>query len=323
MSNDRGWEGMILPGIPELIVGWRPKPARIDAAAVELSRDVAGELADKCRQTLVRLENLTPRFYGGSPQIEPGEEYLEVPVGNLPRCQSAAGEPDDDLAGMSDLQRLIATIGLPSVSRNELRDGSYLFYAVICAEKGTGHRIGFVRQINPYRVAKTGKLMTLLGQEGLQRLEEPLFVFDEGFDLVLTPERVAVLRLEAFNRMFADLNTLAASAPANAKLVADAVSQMTPEAVQALSDAASERPSLARRLQQLTRADAVPGLTPGKLTRAMSKHQLNPADIVVNGEISFGPDKADVFLDLIEQLYYQTDFTREHRRADRYSPLRR
>ena len=28
-----------------------------------------------------------------------------------------------------------------------------------------------------------------------------------------------------------------------------------------------------------------------------------------------------MFLDLIEQLYYETDFTREHRRSDRYSPL--
>jgi hypothetical protein len=55
----------------------------------------------------------------------------------------------------------------------------------------------------------------------------------------------------------------------------------------------------------------------------MAKHGLNPADLVSNGEIAFEQDRAAVFLDLIEQLYYETDFTREHRRSDRYSPIRR
>ena len=32
-------------------------------------------------------------------------------------------------------------------------------------------------------------------------------------------------------------------------------------------------------------------------------------------------DLAYLYLDLIEQLYYETDFTGEHRRSDRYSPL--
>jgi hypothetical protein len=35
----------------------------------------------------------------------------------------------------------------------------------------------------------------------------------------------------------------------------------------------------------------------------------------------FAEDSAGQFLDLLEQLYYETDFTGEHRRSDRYSPL--
>ena len=55
----------------------------------------------------------------------------------------------------------------------------------------------------------------------------------------------------------------------------------------------------------------------------MIKHNLDPADIISRSEIAFTEDKAAVFLDLIEQLYYETDFTAEHRRSDRYSPLSR
>lgn len=60
-------------------------------------------------------------------------------------------DADDQAAGLSDLERLVAATGLPSISRNELREGSYLFYAVICTEQGSGYRIGFVRQSDPHR----------------------------------------------------------------------------------------------------------------------------------------------------------------------------
>jgi hypothetical protein len=58
------------------------------------------------------------------------------------------------------------------------------------------------------------------------------------------------------------------------------------------------------------------------LSRAMLKHDLDPAQLVVGNEIAFPQEQAIVFLDLIEQLYYETDFTGEHRRSDRYSPLK-
>ena len=61
---------------------------------------------------------------------------------------------------------------------------------------------------------------------------------------------------------------------------------------------------------------------PGDISAAMIKHSLDPAEIISQGEIAFAEDHAAVFLDLIEQLYYEADFTGEHRRSDRYSPLR-
>ena len=43
---------------------------------------------------------------------------------------------------------------------------------------------------------------------------------------------------------------------------------------------------------------------------------------MTSGEIAFPQERATMFLDLIEQIYYETDFTGEHRRSDRYSPLK-
>jgi hypothetical protein len=55
----------------------------------------------------------------------------------------------------------------------------------------------------------------------------------------------------------------------------------------------------------------------------MTKHGLDPAEIIADSEVVFTEDKAVIFLDLVEQLYYETDFTGEHRRSDRYSLIRR
>jgi hypothetical protein len=326
MSDDhKDWSSVVLEPGAELIIGWRPRPSRLEAAAIELSAEVAAELRSMCADTLGRLAGLVPRPYGASPYIEPEEEYLAVPVAELPRAgtQQADLSDDDEAAGLSDLQRLVATAGLPPVSRAELREGRYLFYAVICTVRGGRQRIGFVRQSDPHRVAKAGGIMALFGQEGLQHLEDPVFAFEAGFDLVVAPDEVAVLRLEVFNRMFADLHTLASAAPANAKLIAEVMPRMTPDAVKALAEAAAARPSLARRLQRLARPGVVPAVTPGDLSAAMTKHGLDPAEVITRDKITFGRDSAAVFLDLIEQLYYETDFTNEHRRSDRYSPIRR
>jgi hypothetical protein len=325
MADDgKDWSAVVLEPGAELIIGWRSHRTRLDAAAIELSRDVATEIRSMCTAALEHLTGLSRRPYGGSPYIEPGEEYLAVPGADLHRPGGGPGADvdDDETAGFSDLQRLVATAGLPPVSANDLREGHYLFYAPICIDEATGDRVAFARQTDPHRVAKAGGFMALLGQEGLQRLEDPVFVFEAGFDLVVASDEVAVLRLEAFNRMFADLNTLASAAPANARLIAAAVKRMPPATVRALATAAAARPSLARRLQRLARPGAVPSVTPRDIARAMAKHGLDAEDLISGDKIEFGEDNAPVFLDLIEQLYYETDFTGEHRRSDRYSPLK-
>ena len=322
-ESSTDWQRLSLVPGAELIVGWRPRRSRLDAAAIELSRDVASEMQSMCRGTLDHLADLIRRPYGGSPYIEPGEEYLAIPVTELASTPVRARTIEDDEAtGLSDLQRLVTTPGLAPLSRTDLQDGRYLFYAVICTEQDTGQRIGFARQTDPHRVARAGGLTALFGQEGLRRLEDPVFVFEAGFDLVISPDEVAVLRLEAFNRMFADLNTLALAAPANAGKVAGLVGQVAPAAIEALARAAEARPSVARRLQRLAQVGTVPSVTSRDLSQAMVKHGLDPAQLVADDEITFPEEQAAVFLDLIEQLYYETDFTGEHRRSDRYSPLK-
>ena len=272
-DGDTDWPTLRLAPGAELIVGWRPRRSRLDAAAIELSQDVASEMQSLCRAELDHLPGLIRRPYGGSPYIEPGEEYLAVPISELASTAPVQAVDADEAADLSDLQRLVITPALPPCRQPTCAR------AITCSTPLSAPRRArpadrLRTATDPHRVAKAGGLMTAFGQEGLRRFEDPVFVFEAGFDLIISPDEIAVLRLEAFNRMFADLNTLAMVAPANAKKIADMVGQVAPGAVEALAPAAAARPSVARRLQRLATTGAVPSVTPGDLPRPCSSTTL-------------------------------------------------
>ena len=127
-GSDTDWSVLTLAPGAELIVGWRPSRSRLDANAIELSQDVAGEMQAMCRDELDHLASLIRRPYGGSPHIETGEEYLAVPITELASTARPVHRVDaEEAADLSDLQRLVTTPGLPPLSPTDLRDGRYLF----------------------------------------------------------------------------------------------------------------------------------------------------------------------------------------------------
>jgi hypothetical protein len=275
--------------------------------------------------------------------LEIGEQYAVVATADLPTRRDASvasdsvdrasksveqdgdlpngGENEADGRELSEIEALVARAGLEELSIEELRLGHYLFYAVIGREIGTSARIGFIRQVDPHRVERQGFLKTIAGQHGLQKLEEPIFVFEDGFDVVVAPSEIAILRLEPFNRIFADLAPIIAAAESNAEALAAVLPKMVPSATSALARVAASRPSLARRLQRLARPGAMPTVTPTQLTTAMKKHGLDPNLLVKRSRIDFADDGVVVFLDMMDELYYETDFTHQHRRADRFSSI--
>ena len=277
------------------------------------------------------------RPYSEALALEVGEEYAAISTGALPSGTALPATPspgdqggpsadgsETDTQGrvLSEMEVLVSTAGLDALSIEDLRLGRYLFYVVIGREAGTRSRIGFVRQVDPHRVERQGFLKTIAGQQGLQKLDDPIFVFEEGFDVIVSPSEIAILRLEPFNRVFADLAPIIAAAEPNAKALSKLLTTMEPSATDALARVAASRPSLARRLQRLARPGAMPVVSPTQLRTAMKKHGLDPKLLVKGSRIDFADDGAVVFLDMMEQLYYETDFTHEHRRADRFSSIR-
>jgi hypothetical protein len=278
-----------------------------------------------CGETLGRIGHGQRRDYSGVPALDE-QEYLAI---DLPAegaesedaLSDAGAVLGEDAATASQLIQLVRSAfeNDAHLSREELQRGRWLFYAVV-VELADGQSVAFVRQYNPQRGIRAGRLLTAY-HDTLARFSDPVFNFDLDFDLVIAPDEIAVLSTTAFDRLFADLDLAAAQVPERVtELNAALAVNLSAAAATFLETTVQSRAALTRRLRRIAGAGHLGSVTYDAMADALDTHAL-PRD-------RFGPgpdlnlqnvDDVLVFLDMLEELYYETDFSAEHRRADRYS----
>jgi hypothetical protein len=310
-----------------LLLGWRSGRRGIQARPVSLANNVAEEMAAACRDTLGTIAHCQRRAYSGVPGLDM-DEYLAIDLpaegaDNADALSDAGAVLGEDAAAASQLIQLVraAFENDDYLSRDELGRGRWLFYAVV-VEAANDESVAFVRQYNPQRGIRAGRLLTAY-HDTLARFDDPVFNFDLAFDLVIATDEIAVLSTTAFDRLFADLDLAAAQVPERVTELNAALGvNLSAPAVSFLETTVQSRAALTQRLRRIAGAEHLASVTYGAMADALEKHAL-PRD-------RFGPgpdlnlqdaDDVVVFLDMLEELYYETDFSAEHRRADRYSRL--
>jgi hypothetical protein len=295
------------------------------ARPVNLAENVAQEMVAAARETLQRLGNSERRTYSGVPALDQ-QQYLAIDLsaegdnGNaLAEAGAALGE---DAAAASQLIELVrgAFENDNFLSRDELQRGRWLFYAVVVELLEANGPIAFVRQYNPQRGIRAGRLLTAYSNT-LSRFDDPVFNFDLDFDLVIAPDEIAALSTTAFDRLFADVDLAAVQVPDQVNHLNAALGvNLSASATGMLTTSVQSRASLVRRLRRIAQLGHLGAVTYGAMGDALDKHAL-PRDLFGPGpDLNLAsPEDVHVFLDMLEQLYYEADFTAEHRRADRYS----
>ena len=137
----------------------------------------------------------------------------------------------------------------------------------------------------------------------------------------MAPDELAILKLTTFERVFSDVQAAMANVPANASSINSALGiKLDQDALSKLETACQERTTLARRLRRIASSTHLRRVTADSLREKLEAHGLPRDQLGDGGEIEL-TDEEDVrvLLDILEQLYYEADFTGEHRRADRYS----
>lgn len=276
------------------------------------------DLQSVAAAALQRLVASQPVAYGHDVLPETSEEYLRRSVTELRRSAGTDGQD----AEAADLVRVVAACDdLEVVSANNLAGGEFAFYA-LCYSQPNGEVVGFIRAVNPAKVMKKAAFVGRFTGT-LRRVQKPDLVLDAEVDLVLTHGELAILRRSAYDRLFADLDELAAAVPANvATLVTAMPSLLLAEAsVEVLRGLGTQLSSVARRLERLPATDGLNSLTPENLRAVLRRHGEDP-DLWFNDEnqVLLDRDRAKEFLDVVEGRWWTADFQQERRRADRFRP---
>jgi hypothetical protein len=326
MREPAEWPQLDLGEGVRLLLGWRSGRRGMEARPVNLATSVGEEMIAAARETLERIGGSERRIYSGVPGLDL-QQYLALPLTeeqaqNEEALSEAGAALGEDAAAASQLIQLVrnAFENDDFLSKDELRRGRWLFYAVVVELVDEERPIGFVRQYNPQRGIRAGRLLTAYS-DTLTRFTDPVFNFDLDFDLVIAPDEIAALSTTAFDRLFADLSLAAVQVPDQVTQLNAALGvNLSAGGAQFLGETVQSRAALVQRLRRVAQAGHLGAVTYTTMGDALDKHAL-PRD-------RFGPgpdldlqtaDDVHVFLDMLEELYFETDFTVEHRRADRYS----
>ena len=346
MRDGDAWMAVSTEQAPRLVLGWRPRPRRLMGARVEVHDDAADGLREVVAGALAQLASLSPVKFGPTVLAEPGEEYLRLPIGELPprapnrrpplrapapqqgapstdvNRQDPAAPPHEEASELADLLRLVgAPDELETISAGQLQDGDFAFYG-ICFPQHDGELVTAIRGMSPTRTLRRGAFFGRFAGS-LRRAERPDLLLEGAVDLVITGDEVAILNRTTFDRLFSDLDAVALAVPGAVAAVAVAMPnlQLTPGASQTLTDLCMRLPSLAKRLSALADSAGLDALSPDTLRSALKNHGEDPGPwLDEDDNLVLTEDRARQFLDVAEGRWWTSDFSGERRRADRYRP---
>lgn len=320
MRDGDSWLAVETNFPPLLIVGWRPRPRQLSAAVVDLHIDTFDELRLVAQHALDTLASSQAIPFDHEAHPEEREEYIQRAITDLPTAVGLGGSAEgstDDSAGL--IQIVKECDGLQSIEAGQLSEGHFTFYGIIYSQSD-GEMVGFIRAVNPVRVMRKAAFWGRYSGS-LRRVEKPDLMLESDVDMVVTEDELAILRRSAYDRLFSDLDELAAAVPQNITELENAMPtlNLSDGARAALRDLGAELSSVAKRLNRLHTVPGLASLTPNLLRDALQRHGEDPLPWF-NGvdELTLDRSRAKEFIDLVEGRWWTSDFQGEHRRADRF-----
>jgi hypothetical protein len=273
----------------------------------------AGEgIRDVCRRTLDQLGPLAARQYEPSLHIDPGHEYLAVPDAELVQHESFRpkqrsqrdGSDGEGIAAVPTIETdpqvrdlLGRAAGLDRLPAAHLSEYSFQFYAAVVGSAPTA-RTAFLRKANPAKVLNRGRMVFSYGDR-LRTIQDPIFLLDEYFDLVVTAGGIAVLDQSVFESLFRDIQVLNERYPVYAGGFASL--KLDVAEIDTLVERCRTNSRLGNRLRQIYESGH---LATGRVTMRQVEQEINrlglpKAKLMKDGKLDFSGADADTILKLL------------------------
>ena len=264
-------DSLDLSGNVTLAVGWRVRGS-IGLGRLEISPSIAQHFREVCESHLDGLRRKTPKLYYPDIDLEQATEYLYLPLDNLDRANPV----------------LLAHEGVhlrDSITLRSLPKRSLLFYSVIFHNGPT-----FIRKLNAYQSLNPGKLHTRL-QDTLTEIEDPVFTFDERFDLIVSEDALAISNVRAFELLFRSDEVLTIHVRAYISHIASFV-PLASTSIDAIEAECLRSVRLRRRLESLYRSEYLPDIRLEDVGSVATASGLVPASLIRDGHLHIA--EADV-----------------------------
>src|SRR5258706_952248 len=170
-----------------LVAAWR-SGRRYLGRQISTAGDLEAALRSACVDTAELLDVWDYRQYRPDSLLEE-HEFTVVPRKSVPVDSSVLALINDGAE-------------LDHMAPGELAHRQIAFYAAILGDDPE-HRTAYIAKHNPARVGRQGRIVSL-GRDVLSRVDDPLFIFEPDFDLVVDASSIAVFNSPTFELLFRD-----------------------------------------------------------------------------------------------------------------------
>jgi hypothetical protein len=289
----------ITEGSLQLVVAWA-SGARSIGRSIKTADAVNAALRDHAQ---VAVESLTdPAPYAPDADME-DNSHLEA-------------DPEE-LLDTSLVEELQKGASLPLATEAELSSKPLLCHALLIGE-GENQTI-FVRKRSPLQFAKKSLVAQLI-HDTLDRLESPVFAFDNRYDVIITRDKVYILNKNAFEGLFKDSGAVLAQTDEWVKEVAKTI-PMAEGSTEVLEAVLKKNQFLRRKFLAVKERPHIKTMTPDTLRAEIERHGYPTTELMDGDNLKVTSDNAKLVLQLLNEDLFSGGFSHERYAASSKRPV--
>lgn len=278
---------------PAVTVAWRTG-GPVHARKLNAGSELSSHLEAMIEHTDATLEASTLLQY--RPDVGEAEEGVVYSAERNERI-------DDEL-----IQSLLKGQELDFAELDELREKRLSCYAAV-QQRNEVSRL-YIRRQNPVKLASK-TLFSAIAGGALDKLKQPVLAFDDQIDVVVEGTQIFILNIRGFESLFRDSDMVLEAAPKWVDELRDHV-RISASGREELLAGVTRNSLHRRKLLSILDSSHIDKLTPKRIAKRMRKHNLDPAEHLVNDELAITKNNMDSILKLLNEDLYRGDFSDEH-----------
>lgn len=273
----------------QLVVTWTSGKTTI-GRCIKTADDVDETLRSHAERAVAELTDPAP--YSPDSEIEDNTHLEAAP---------------EELFDTGLIETLRQGASLHLATEQELKTKSLFCHAIVIG-RGDTETI-FVKKRSPIQLGKKSIVATLFNNT-LDRIETPVFAFDNSYDAIITKSKVYVLNKRSFEGLFKESPAVLAKTTEWVQEVSSVVS-MTEGSQDILETVLKRNQYLRNKFQAIMKRPHIQTLTPDALRSVIQESGYNVADLMDGENLSVTDTNVKTVLQLLNEDLFIGSFSQE------------